>query len=75
MNNADMIEALELVKACAQGDTRFMVDAALALDAETAVRYIMALTTFQAGLLNNLTGSDEAAVEYLTRQQEHYRHE
>jgi len=50
-----------------------MVDVALALDAETAVRYIMALTTFQAGLLHNITGSDEAAVEYLTQQQENYR--
>ena len=71
--NLDMIEALELVKACTQGDTRFMVDAALALDSETAVRYIIALTTFQAGLLNNLTGSDEAARQYITEQQERYR--
>ena len=73
MNNADMVEALELVKACAQGDTRRMVDAALALDTETAVRYIMALTTFQAGLLYNITGSDEAATQFLSEQQEHYR--
>lgn len=73
MSNADMVEALELVKACTQGDTRFMVDAALALDTETAVRYIIALTTFQAGLLNNLTGSDEAATQFITEQQEHYR--
>ena len=73
MNSADLVESLELVKACAQGDTRRMVDTALALDAETAVRYIMALTTFQAGLLHNVTGSDEAAVEYLLEQQEHYR--
>lgn len=73
MNNADMIEALELVKACAQGDTRFMVDSALALDTETAVRYIIALTTFQAGLLNNLTGSDEAATQFISEQQENYR--
>ena len=71
--NLDMIEALELVKACTQGDTRFMVDAALALGTETAVRYIVALTTFQAGLLNNLTGSDEAATQFITEQQEHYR--
>lgn len=75
MNSADLIEALELVKACVQGDTRFMVDAALALDAETAVRYIMALTTFQAGLLHNITGSEQAAVEYLTQQQDMHRHE
>ena len=73
MSNADMVEALELVKACTQGETRFMVDAALALDTETAVRYIMALTTFQAGLLHNITGSDEAATQFLTEQQEHYR--
>ena len=73
MNSADVVESLELVKACTQGNTRFMVDAALALDSETAVRYIIALTTFQAGLLNNLTGSDEAARQYITEQQERYR--
>ena len=73
MSNADMVEALELVKACTQGDTRRMVDTALALDTETAVRYIMALTTFQAGLLHNITGSEQAATQFLTEQQEHYR--
>ena len=73
MNSADLIEALELVKACTQGDTRRMVDTALALDAETAVRYIMALTTFQAGLLHNITGSEQAATQFLTEQQENYR--
>lgn len=73
MNNADMVEALELVKACTQGDTRFMVDAALALDTETAVRYIVALATFQAGLLHNVTGSEQAATQFLSEQQENYR--
>lgn len=73
MSNAEMVEALELVKMCTQGDTRRMVDTVIALDAETAVRYIMALTTFQAGLLSNLTSSDEAAAQFLTEQQENYR--
>lgn len=75
MSNADMVEALELVQMFASGHGREAVDVLCDLDRATLISYASGLASIHAGHLLAITGSEQAAVEYLTRQQEHYRHE
>lgn len=76
MSNADMMpEVLELVKRCASGHGRDAVDVLCDLDRATLIGYASGLASIHAGHLLAITGSEQGAVEYLTRQQEHYRHE
>ena len=76
MNNTDMtLEVLELVKRCASGHGRDAVDVLCELDRATLIGYACGLASIHAGHLIAITGSDEAAVEYLTQQQDMHRHE
>lgn len=70
--NLDMVEALELVKRCASGHGREAVDVLCDLDRATLINYASGLASIHAGHLIAITGSEQAAVEYLSAQQEHY---
>jgi len=76
MSNADLIpEVLELVKRCANGHGRDAVDVLCELDRATLIGYASCLVAMHAGHLIAITGSEDAAVEYLTQQQDMNRHE
>ncbi|WP_288756182.1 hypothetical protein [uncultured Dermacoccus sp.] len=74
MSNADDArEMLELVKRCASGHGRDAVDVLCDLDRATLIGYASGLASIHAGHLLAITGSEQAAVEYLSAQQDEYR--